>query len=79
MKLIKFEKDDCVPCSEVSKYLDSKNIQYERINAFNNPQLAVKFKVRGVPTLILLDEENEIDRIVGFDVAKIDSLLEKLG
>lgn len=78
-KLIKFEKDNCKPCEMVSKYLNSKNVEFEAINAYDNPMRASKMKVRSVPTLMLLDNEgNEIKRIVGYNPQEIDQLIEEL-
>jgi len=45
-KLIKFEKADCNPCVMVSDLLDKSGVEYEKVNPFNNPELAMKYKVR---------------------------------
>lgn len=79
MLLIKFEKLDCQPCKQLGDYLDSKNVKYESVNAFDNPDVGPKFKVRSLPTLILLDEEeNEVDRTIGFKPQEVDRLISKL-
>lgn len=78
-KLIKFEKENCKPCEMVSEYLNSKGVEFEAINAYDNPMRASKMKVRSVPTLMLLDNEgNEIKRIVGYNPQEIDQLIEEL-
>lgn len=78
-KMIKFEKDNCKPCEMVTEYLNSKNVEFEAINAYNEPMKASKMKVRSVPTLMLLDSEgNEIRRIVGYNPQEIDQLIEEL-
>lgn len=78
-KLIKFEKENCKPCEMVSEYLNSKGVEFEAINAYDNPMRASKMKVRSVPTLMLLDNEgNEIKRIVGYNPQEIDLLIEEL-
>lgn len=78
-KLIKFEKDNCKPCELVTQYLNSKGVEFEAINAYDNPMRASKMKVRSVPTLMLLDNEgNEIRRIVGYNPQEIDQLIEEL-
>lgn len=71
-RIIKFEKDDCSPCNMVSEYLDRKGVVYETINPFNQPELAMQFRVRSVPTVILLEKEQEVSRVIGF---KPDELL----
>ena len=78
-KLIKFEKDNCKPCEFVTQYLNDKGVEFEAINAYNDPMRASKMKVRSVPTLMLLDAEgNEIKRIVGYNPQEIDLLIEEL-
>lgn len=78
-KLIKFEKDNCKPCEMVSEYLNSKGVEFEAINAYDNPMRASKMKVRSVPTLMLIDTEgNEIKRIVGYNPQEIDLMIEGL-
>ena len=78
-KLIKFEKENCKPCEFVTQYLNDKGVEFEAINAYDNPMKASKMKVRSVPTLMLLDNEgNEIRRIVGYNPQEIDQLIEEL-
>lgn len=71
-RIIKFEKNDCAPCEQVSQYLDSKGIQYETVNPFDEPELAVKFKVRTVPTVIVLDGDDVKFRVIGFKPEELD-------
>lgn len=77
-KLIKFEKDGCTPCAMVSAWLDKRNIEYEKVNAFNEPMKAAQAKVRSVPTLILMEDDVEIARTVGFKPDEIEKLVEQL-
>lgn len=65
-RFIKFEKQDCAPCNMVSDYLDRKGIDYEKINAFDQPEVAARFRVRSLPTVIVLDQEEEVGRVIGF-------------
>ncbi len=78
-KLIKFEKNDCNPCAMVSELLEKNGISYERINAFDNPEMAMKFKVRTVPTVILVDDKNnEIKRTMGFKIEELNEIISML-
>ena len=61
-KIVKFEKNDCNPCAMVSDLLDKKGIEYERINPFDNPEIAVKYKIRSVPTVILFEEQLDLSQ-----------------
>ena len=76
--LMKFEKEDCSPCAMVSELLDKNGVEYEKINPFNNPELAVKFKVRSVPTTILIDNDLEVKRIIGFKLDELNDLIEMI-
>ncbi len=78
MKIMKFEKEDCSPCAMVSELLDKNGVEYEKINPFNNPELAVKFKVRSVPTTILIDNDLEVKRIIGFKPDELNDLIEMI-
>lgn len=73
-RIIKFEKNDCAPCAQVSSYLDGKGISYETINPFDEPELAVKFKVRTVPTVIVLEDDQIKHRIIGFNPQELDQI-----
>ena len=77
-KIIKFEKNDCNPCSMVSDVLDKSGVNYERVNPFNNPELAVKYKIRSVPTVILLEHETEIKRSTGFKLEELHEIVDSL-
>ncbi len=74
-KLIKFEKADCNPCMMVSDLLDKSGVEYEKINPFNNPELAMKYKVRTVPTTILIDHEEEVKRTTGFKPDELKEII----
>ena len=73
-KIIKFEKNDCNPCAMVSEFLDKKGVKYERINAFDNPEIAMKFKVRTVPTVILMENDAEVKRVMGFKMEELNEM-----
>ncbi|WP_316821016.1 thioredoxin family protein [Pedobacter gandavensis] len=73
-RIIKFEKEDCSPCNMVSEYLDRKGIVYETINPFNDPELAMQFRVRSVPTVILMEAEQEMARVIGYKPEELAAL-----
>ena len=77
-KILKFEKNDCKPCAMVSDILDKSGVQYEKVNPFNSPELAMKYKVRSVPTVILVDQEQEIKRTVGFKPEELQEIMNSL-
>lgn len=77
-KILKFEKNDCNPCALVSDLLDKSGVQYEKVNPFNNPELAMKYKVRSVPTVILVEQDQEIKRTVGFKPEELQEIMNSL-
>jgi len=51
-------------------------VKYESVNAYDQPDLAGKYKIRSVPTIILLNESGEeIARAVGYKPEIINDIL----
>ena len=70
MKVLKFYADWCGPCKALSQVFknagDKITVTIEDVNIDENLFMAQNFKVRGVPTLVVVDDnENEIRRKVG--------------
>ena len=62
MKLLKIYSDTCGPCKVLEKNLQLANIEHESLNIFSEQgeEIVDKYDVRAVPTLILLDDNNEV-------------------
>ena len=66
MKLLKFYSDSCQPCKVLTKQLDDLNVEYTSINIDEHPEEVEKYYLRGVPTLIVVDDSGkELDRRIG--------------
>ena len=70
MKLLKFYAEWCGPCKGLTMIIngakDKINIPIEEYDIDNEMFMAQDYKVRSVPTLILVDDKNqEIKRSVG--------------
>lgn len=73
--IIKFEKSDCQPCKSVSQHFLENGIIHESINAFDNPDMARAYRVKSVPTVVLLVDGTEIKRSVGFKIQEIEEII----
>lgn len=79
MRLIKLEQPNCNPCKMVSNYLEQADINFETVDVTQEPEVASRFGVMGVPVTILLnDQGEEVNRSVGFKPNELDELLQEL-
>lgn len=68
IKLLKFYAPWCQPCKMLDKQLESfeLSIPKHNIDIDIDVELAMLYKVRGIPTMIIVDEEGkEIKRVTG--------------
>lgn len=69
MKLIKFYATWCEPCKALSSMIESMkdeiSIPIEEVDIEKDMDAAVKYRVRGVPTMVIVDGDKEIRRQVG--------------
>ena len=67
--LMKFYGEWCNPCKildGVIQNVDLSGVEYENIDISEAPDVTAHYRVRAVPTMILLDEEgNELKRFSG--------------
>ena len=64
MKLIKFSLPNCQPCKVLAEQMKKEGIKTTEINLFEDEQqLGMKYGIRNVPTVIVLDKkEQEVGR-----------------
>lgn len=66
MKILKFYADWCAPCRTLTTMLDGHDFPIKAINIDLEPETTLKFNVRKVPTLVFIDEkENVLHRLNG--------------
>ena len=80
--LIDFYADWCGPCQMLAPIVEevaneNKNIKVCRINVDDNQELAMKYEVMSIPTLVVIKEGKEIKRKIGL-ISK-DEISEMLG
>ena len=82
--LVDFWATWCGPCQTMGPILDDIAGEYEgrvkvmKVNVDSNPLTPSKFGVRGIPTLILFNKGDVVDRIVGaVPKSTVDNLIKK--
>lgn len=62
MKLVKLGAEWCQPCKALSKTISESNllVHVEEVDIDEHPDVAAKHLVRGIPTLILLNDEGDV-------------------
>jgi len=75
----------CGPCRMVGPVIeelagDNEGVMIGKVNVDENPQLAVKYGVRSIPTVVFIKDGKVVDKLVGANAKsayqeKIDRLL----
>ena len=66
-RVVRFTASWCGPCKMLEKNLEAHktNVPIEVFDIDEHPKYATEFGVRGVPTLVMLDGNIEVKRMVG--------------
>ena len=66
-QILYFTASWCGPCKILGPIMQSLNgqINYRKLDVDNEQDLAVKYKIRSVPTLVLIENGVEKSRLVG--------------
>lgn len=66
MKLIKFSLPNCQTCKVLAEQMKKEGIESTEISLFEDTEeLGMKFGIRNVPTVVVLDEKDGIMQEVG--------------
>ena len=66
-KVIRFTASWCGPCKMLAKTLEDvqTNVPIEVIDIDAQPEIAAEFGIRGVPTLVMMEDNMATKRLVG--------------
>lgn len=66
-KLYRFTASWCQPCKMLAKTMEGMSLDYpiEVVDIDENQKLAIQYGIRGVPTLVLTENDTEVKRISG--------------
>ncbi len=67
-KILYFTASWCGPCKTLGPIIESLSgqINYQKIDVDSNQDMSIKYGVRNVPSLILVDEKGEtLNKLVG--------------
>ena len=79
--LVDFYADWCGPCKMLSPIIDqiaeeNTNIKVVKVNVDESQDLAMKYQVMSIPTLVIIQEGKEINRSVGLvDKSQIENMV----
>ena len=85
VRLKDFYADWCGPCKTQDPILeelesDYENVEFEKIDVDENQDVANQYSVRSLPTLVVEDEDGEVERFIGVTQREdIETALEKAG
>ena len=66
-KIIRFTAEWCQPCKMLSKQLETMdlNLPIDVIDIDKDPEIAIEYGIRSVPTLVLMEDNEVRSKIVG--------------
>jgi thioredoxin len=72
--LLKFHANWCQPCQNYAPVIDSvadsrTDVSFAAVDIDQLPELRENFKVRSIPTLVLLKDGEQLDSLVGSNTA----------
>ncbi len=69
--VVDFWAEWCVPCRRVAPILEELSMEYSgkvsfyKVNVDENPELASKYKISSIPTMVVFKDGQPIDKIIG--------------
>jgi thioredoxin 1 len=82
--LVDFWAPWCVPCRRVAPLLEqfaqenAETVKIVKINTDENTNLATRYDIASIPTLILFKDGQEVERSIGFDKFRLQEAISQL-
>lgn len=64
--LVDFYADWCGPCKMLGSVLENMNVNVVKVNTDLHSDLAIKFGVMGIPTVVIYKDKVEKTKFIGF-------------
>jgi glutaredoxin len=78
LNLLVLTQNNCRYCEQLKQHLNNEQVEFETINMSEHPEYQEKYDVMGAPTTLLLDEDEVVAKLTGFDREGIETLIEQL-
>ena len=81
--LLDFWAEWCAPCLALAPTMDelaesySEKLTVAKVNIDSNPNIPAKFGIRGIPTVILFRDGEQVEMFVGASPQKIKEMVER--
>ena len=72
VSVLDFWAEWCGPCRMISPIIEKLAVEYDgkaligKVNVDHNPDVAMKYGVRSIPTIVILKDGEEVKRHVGY-------------
>jgi thioredoxin 2 len=82
--LVDFYADWCAPCRMVAPFVDeiarehAGRLLVAKVDTDRAPEVAMKYGIRSIPTLIVFSDGKELERSVGFEPERVTGLVQRV-
>ncbi len=79
--LVDFYADWCAPCKMVAPHIDEIARQnmgallVAKVDTDAAPEVAQRYEIRSIPTIVLFKDGEEVDRSMGFEPERLDAFV----